>query len=146
MISILNLHGDLERRIAQLAGGAPEVDASRERVERALESGAVHYGINTGFGALARVRINDDDLGQLQRNLLLSHAVGVGDPVPMDITRLMLLLKLHALALGYSGVSRETFERLRVFAERGLVPVVPSRGSVGASGDLAPLAHLAHCR
>jgi histidine ammonia-lyase len=143
MISILSLHGDLERRIRQLAGGAPEVDTSRERVERALESGRVHYGINTGFGALARVRINDDDLGQLQRNLLLSHAVGVGDPVPMDVTRLMLQLKLHALALGYSGVSRETFERLRVFAHRDLVPVVPSRGSVGASGDLAPLAHLA---
>lgn len=142
-ITIPSLYDDLERRIRQLGDGAPEVDASRKIVEAALDSGEVHYGINTGFGALAQVRIDGDQLSQLQRNLLLSHAVGVGELIPKDITRLMLQLKIHALALGHSGVSREAFDRLLLFAERDLIPAVPSRGSVGASGDLAPLAHLA---
>jgi histidine ammonia-lyase len=118
------------------------VDASRAVVEDALAAGGAHYGINTGFGALARQRIPDDQLEQLQRNLLVSHAVGVGEPVPRRITKLMLELKLHALALGYSGVSASTLDRLLLFAERDWVAVVPSRGSLGASGDLAPLAHL----
>ena len=142
-ITIPSLYDDLERRIRQLGDGAPEVDASRKIVEAALDSGEVHYGINTGFGALAQMRIGGDQLSQLQRNLLLSHAVGVGELIPKDITRLMLQLKIHALALGHSGVSREAFDRLLLFAERDLIPAVPSRGSVGASGDLAPLAHLA---
>src|SRR5690625_2179201 len=142
-ITIPSLYDDLERRIRHLAGGAAEVDASRKIVEAALDSGEVHYGINTGFGALAQVRIDGDQLSQLQRNLLLSHAVGVGELIPQDITRLMLQLKIHALALGHSGVSTESFDRLLLFAERDLTPAVPSRGSVGASGDRAPLAHLA---
>jgi histidine ammonia-lyase len=115
---------------------------SRASVEAALGSGETHYGVNTGFGGLARRRIPDGDLEMLQRNLILSHAVGVGSPIPIEITRLMLRLKIHALGLGFSGVSMETFERLLEFEAHDLVPVVPSRGSVGASGDLAPLAHL----
>ncbi len=142
-ITLENISVDIDRRLSALRSDASAVDASREIVEAALKSGEVHYGINTGFGALAQVRIGGDQLSQLQQNLLLSHAVGVGDLVPKDITRLMLQLKIHALALGHSGVSRETFDRLLLFAERDLIPAVPSRGSVGASGDLAPLAHLA---
>src|SRR5205085_932671 len=118
------------------------VAASRARVEAALADGHAHYGVNTGFGALANRRVPDDHLAVLQRNLLLSHAVGVGEPVLPEITRLMLRLKIHALGLGYSGVSLPTFRRLLEFDALDLIPVVPSRGSVGASGDLAPLAHL----
>src|SRR5215213_7412352 len=141
-ITISNLHADLAASAAHFRADVSAVERSRARVEAALSDGHAHYGINTGFGALANKRVPDDQLAKLQRNLLLSHAVGVGDPVPRDITRLMLRLKVHALGLGYSGVSPATFERLLRFDELGLVPVVPSRGSVGASGDLAPLAHL----
>jgi histidine ammonia-lyase len=119
------------------------VDSSRAVVERALASGGTFYGINTGFGALARERIDGDQVEQLQLNLVMSHAVGVGPLVRKPIARLMLQLKIHALALGHSGVSRETFDRLLLFAERGLIPAMPSKGSLGASGDLAPLAHMA---
>lgn len=142
-IQIDTLHSDLDRRLEALRDNPAAVDAARERVEKALQNGDAHYGINTGFGALAQKRIPKDDLETLQRNLIYSHAVGVGDLVPKDLTRLMLRLKIHALGLGYSGVSRETFDRLLLFAERDLIPALPSRGSVGASGDLAPLAHLA---
>jgi histidine ammonia-lyase len=129
--------------LTALGADAAAVQKSRSRVEAALKSGDAHYGLNTGFGALARERIPDDQITTLQRNLLLSHAVGVGDPVPVEITRLMLRLKIHALGLGFSGISMPTFQRLLDFDRLNLVPVVPSRGSVGASGDLAPLAHLA---
>jgi histidine ammonia-lyase len=118
------------------------VEASRKRIEASLADGQAHYGINTGFGALANKRVPDHQLGLLQRNLLLSHAVGVGAPVSPEVTRLMLRLKIHGLGLGYSGVSLPTFQRLLDFDRLNLLPVVPSRGSVGASGDLAPLAHL----
>jgi histidine ammonia-lyase len=111
-------------------------------VERALREERAYYGINTGFGILASQRIAPEQLAELQQNLILSHAVGVGDPVPRELTRLMLRLKIHALGLGSSGVSLGTFERLLRFEELDLVPVVPSRGSLGASGDLAPLAHM----
>ncbi len=142
-VRIASLYEDLERRLEELRRDHSAVAASRARVEAALQSGGVYYGINTGFGALARTRIPADRLAQLQENLLISHAVGVGPWLPRELCRLMLLLKIHALGLGYSGISLATFERLLDFAERDLIPAVPSRGSVGASGDLAPLAHLA---
>jgi histidine ammonia-lyase len=141
-ITIRNLYADLAASVAFFRGDHSAVERSRARIEASLTDGLPHYGINTGFGALAATRVADDQLALLQRNLLLSHAVGVGDPVPPDITRLMLRLKIHALGQGYSGVSLPTFRRLLDLDERGLIPVVPSRGSVGASGDLAPLAHL----
>jgi histidine ammonia-lyase len=141
-VTVRDLHADLAASAAHFRADASAVAASRARVEAAAAGGQALYGVNTGFGALARRRVPDDQLHLLQRNLLLSHAVGVGEPVPPDITRVMLRLKLHALGLGYSGVSLPTFRRLLLFDELGLVPVVPSRGSVGASGDLAPLAHL----
>lgn len=142
-IRLACLYDDLSERLKELRSGAPRVAASRGIVNRALSDGSAYYGINTGFGGLATKRIPDGDLAQLQQNLLLSHAVGVGDPVPKAITRLMLQLKIHTLAQGYSGVSEETFGLLLDFAEHDLIPVVPSKGSLGASGDLAPLAHLA---
>lgn len=142
-LRIESLYSDLDDRMEALREDREAVRASRQVVEQALERGETHYGVNTGFGALAQERISPDQLEQLQRNLILSHAVGVGEPVPKEISRLMLRLKIHALSLGYSGVSVETFERLQYFAEHDLIPVIPSRGSVGASGDLAPLAHMA---
>ena len=141
-ITVRNLHADLAASIEHFARDTSAVERSRARVEVALADGLPHYGINTGFGALANKRVPDEQLTALQRNLLLSHAVGVGEPVPPGITRIMLQLKAHALGLGYSGVSLPVFRRLIEFDRANLLPVVPSRGSVGASGDLAPLAHL----
>ncbi len=143
MIRIASLFSDLDDALASLRANAERVDASRRVLEDVVAGGEPTYGVNTGFGKLASTRVPDDRLADLQRNLLLSHAVGVGAPVPRDIARLMLQLKIVALGQGYSGVSRTTFDRLLLFAERDLVPAVPTRGSVGASGDLAPLAHMA---
>jgi histidine ammonia-lyase len=142
MIRITSLYSDLQASMAALRLEHKALDRSRDIVDRALHDGKAHYGINTGFGFLANKRIDADQLSELQQNILLSHACGVGDPVPTEITRLMLQLKIHALGLGQSGISRETFNQLLKFDELGLTPWVPSRGSVGASGDLAPLAHL----
>ena len=100
------------------------------------------YGINTGFGKLATVRIAPDDLATLQRNLVLSHAAGVGPAIPLPIARLMIALKLGSLGQGVSGVRVETVRMLATLLEKDLIPVVPAQGSVGASGDLAPLAHM----
>jgi histidine ammonia-lyase len=141
-ICLATLYTDLEASMQALRAGHEALDRSREIVLAALEDGQAHYGINTGFGVLANKRIDHARLPDLQQNLLLSHACGVGEPVPPEITRLMLRLKIHALGLGQSGISRSTFEQLLTFDRIGLTPWVPSRGSVGASGDLAPLAHL----
>lgn len=141
-ITVRGLHADLAASADHFRRDDSAVAASRARVEAAVADGHAHYGINTGFGALAHKRVPDDQLHQLQRNLLVSHAVGVGEAVPPEITRVMLRLKVHGLGLGYSGVSLPTFRRLLDFDRLNLLPVVPSRGSVGASGDLAPLAHL----
>ncbi len=142
-VSISNLSTDLEARLEDLRKDPSAVRRSRLRLETAIQDGAATYGVNTGFGKLASKKIEPDALRDLQRNLLLSHAVGVGDPVPKEISRLMLQLKIHALGLGYSGVSEGTFSRLLDFEKRDWISVIPSKGSVGASGDLAPLAHLA---
>jgi len=142
MIRIATLYRDLADRMAELRTAHEAVESSRDIVQRALGDGRAHYGINTGFGILANTRIGTEKLAELQQNILLSHACGVGEPVPPEITRLMLQLKIHALGLGQSGISKTTFRQLLAFEESGLVPWVPSRGSVGASGDLAPLAHL----
>ena len=100
------------------------------------------YGINTGFGALHNISISKEDLSKLQENLVMSHACGVGREVPRDVVKLMLLLKIHALSLGKSGVQLLTVERLIEFFNKGIYPIVFEQGSLGASGDLAPLAHL----
>ncbi len=119
------------------------VAESAAAVARILARGAPVYGINTGFGKLATVRIADTDLATLQRNLVLSHAAGVGDPSPRAVVRLMMALKLASLAQGASGVLPATVDLLEKMIELDLIPVVPGQGSVGASGDLAPLAHMA---
>jgi len=125
------------------AGARERIAASREVIERILASGQVVYGVNTGFGKLAEVRISDSQLGTLQLNLLRSHACGVGEPFPADVVRAMLLLRANVLATGYAGCRPLLVDRVLEMLGAGVHPVVPSQGSVGASGDLAPLAHLA---
>lgn len=142
-IKIENLYTDIQKSISELRKDPSPVEKSRSVVEEALKKNEAFYGINTGFGILANKRVGPDQLKQLQRNLILSHAVGTGDLIPKDISRLMLQLKIHALGLGYSGISTETFQRLLYFEEHDLIPAIPEKGSVGASGDLAPLAHMA---
>jgi histidine ammonia-lyase len=122
---------------------APRIAESAAAVERILAKGEPVYGINTGFGKLASVRIGPGDLDQLQRNIVLSHAAGVGEPSPAPVVRLMMALKLASFAQGASGVRSQTAAMLEAMLARGLTPVVPAQGSVGASGDLAPLAHMA---
>ncbi len=120
----------------------PRVEASAAAVGRILESGRTVYGINTGFGLLANTRIPPDRLEELQRNLILSHSAGLGDPLEPRIVRLMMTLKVIGLARGHSGIRRDVIERLLALIAADAMPVVPSQGSVGASGDLAPLAHM----
>ena len=128
----------------QLSGSAVErMNASRAVVERLVESGKTAYGINTGFGKLASVRISPEQVRQLQVNLVRSHASGVGAPLSEPETRAMMLLRANALAKGLSGVRPQVVETLCQMLNAKVHPVIPSQGSVGASGDLAPLAHLA---
>ncbi len=142
-----SLDADLDASLATLDGDLRQPDGrvarSRALVEAALADGQPHYGLNTGFGALKSERIGRDDTAQLQVNLLRSHACGVGAPVPKAITRRMVALKAHALGLGHSGASPAVVRGLLDLLEHDLIPVVPEQGSLGASGDLAPLSHLA---
>ncbi|MBL9078891.1 MAG: histidine ammonia-lyase [Planctomycetes bacterium] len=131
------------QRIALSKQARQNVQRSRAVVARAVAAGGTMYGINTGFGKLAGVRIPDDQLAQLQQNLLLSHATGVGEPLGQDASRLAFALRIHNLALGFSGVRLELLEQAIALWNGGFVPVIPSQGSVGASGDLAPLSHMA---
>src|SRR5882672_2842337 len=119
------------------------IDASARAVSVILAHGEPVYGINTGFGKLANIRIDAADLQFLQRNIVLSHAAGVGPATPAPLVRLMMGLKLASLAQGYSGVDGTTVQLLSAMLDRDCLPVVPAQGSVGASGDLAPLAHMA---
>jgi histidine ammonia-lyase len=128
----------------ELADGAlAAVAASAATVAEIVRRGNAVYGINTGFGRLANIRIDTNDLATLQRNLVLSHAVGVGEPTPVPTVRLMMALKLANLARGASGVRPDVLKVLAAMLARDVIPLVPSQGSVGASGDLAPLAHVA---
>ena len=120
-----------------------KMDASRSVVDKLVTSGKTAYGINTGFGKLASVRISTEQVGQLQVNLVRSHCCGVGEPLGKSETRAIMLLRANALAKGLSGVKAATVETLCTMLNAGVHPVIPSQGSVGASGDLAPLAHLA---
>ena len=117
-------------------------EASRKTITRIIESDEPAYGINTGFGDLARVRIPADQLALLQKNLIWSHAVGVGRPFEDEIVRATLLLRVNTLAKGYSGVTRELLQLLLDLLNKNVLPVIPEKGSLGASGDLAPLAHM----
>ncbi len=119
-----------------------QIDRSAALVADIVAHNDVVYGINTGFGPLCDTIISAADTTQLQHNLLKSHAVGVGDAIPMPIAKTMMIIKAQALAQGYSGVQLRTIERIIWMAEQDIIPVVPAQGSVGASGDLAPLSHL----
>lgn len=130
-------------RVRLAAGARARVEASRAVVERIVEEGRVVYGVNTGFGKLSDYSIPRAELRELQLNLVRSHSCGVGVPLAADETRAMMLLRANVLALGYSGARPVVVETLIEMLERNVVPVVPEKGSVGASGDLAPLAHLA---
>ncbi len=141
------------RDVVDVAYGRAEVkiaEGVRERVEEAwkalvelVEGGAVVYGVTTGFGALAESRVSSREASLLQRNMILSHSAGVGRELPREVVRAMMLVRLNTLARGYSGVRYHVLEVLAEALNRDLVPVVPERGSVGASGDLAPLSHMA---
>jgi histidine ammonia-lyase len=128
----VELHGDAWQAI----------DASAASIGRILASGRTVYGVNTGFGLLAQTRIPDDRLAELQTNLILSHSCGLGEPLGVRIVRLAMILKAIGLARGHSGVRRIVVERILALVEADALPVIPSQGSVGASGDLAPLAHM----
>ncbi len=133
-----------ERAEVALSPHARErVTRSRAMVEQLVRDGRVVYGITTGVGELAGVHISPQQSAMLQVNIVRSHSAGVGDPLPEEVVRAMMLLRAHTLALGYSGIRLETLTLLLEMLNRGLHPVIPSQGSVGASGDLAPLAHLA---
>ncbi|HEY8212319.1 MAG TPA: histidine ammonia-lyase [Myxococcaceae bacterium] len=132
-----------EAKVELSPAAARRVEASRQLVDQVAEGDEPSYGINTGFGTLAEVRIAKKDLRELQRNLILSHSVGVGAPLPLEEARALLLLRCNVLAKGFSGIRAQTLGLAIEMLNRGVVPVVPGRGSVGASGDLAPLAHLA---
>ncbi len=124
-------------------GARRRIEASRAALEAAMASGRTLYGVNTGFGSLAKKRIGDGDLSEVQHNLIRSHAAGVGEPLPAETVRAMMLLLAASLSRGRSGVRAIVVDRLVEFLNTGVTPIVPSVGSVGASGDLAPLAHVA---
>ncbi len=131
-------------RMVQLGESArARIQASRLVVEEATRDGLAHYGINTGFGSLSRQRVDTTDLRALQHNLVRSHSAGVGDPLPVDVVRSMMVLLAASLSRGLSGVRPLLVEQIIGMLNAGVTPVVPSIGSVGASGDLAPLAHVA---
>lgn len=125
------------------ASARQRMKRSRQMIDAAVQQGRTVYGVTTGFGRLASVSIAREDLSTLQRNLILSHAVGVGPSLPIAETRLFMACRINALAKGYSGIRPETVDALITLYNKNLLPVIPEQGSVGASGDLAPLAHLA---
>ena len=118
------------------------IKKSEYNVREIVESDRVVYGINTGFGPLCDTKISEEETAQLQHNLIISHAVGVGKPIAKDLSKMMMVAKIHALSKGFSGVSLKVIERMIVMLEKDIIPVVPEQGSVGASGDLAPLSHM----
>ena len=120
-----------------------DINKSAAAVQNIVDKGSAAYGINTGFGLLAKTRVENDQLGVLQRNLVLSHCTGVGQLIDHAVVRLIIILKIISLSQGYSGVRSSVVQLLIEFYHQDILPCIPSKGSVGASGDLAPLAHLA---
>ena len=131
-----SLSGELSEAVIE------KINKSNEHVAAIVEDEKVVYGINTGFGSLCHTIISRENTQKLQDNLIRSHSVGVGDPVPQSITRLMLILKIQSLSLGFSGISLNVIRRMMWFLNKNYIPFVPTKGSLGASGDLAPLAHM----
>ncbi|AZQ10417.1 histidine ammonia-lyase [Shewanella khirikhana] len=133
-------NGSIQAELCQQA--IDKINASRHNVDVMAASDKAIYGINTGFGPLCDTQISPAETHLLQKNLLITHAVGVGEPIAKSISKLMLITKVHALSQGFSGIRLEVVERMLAFIALDLIPVVPEQGSVGASGDLAPLSHL----
>ncbi|MFN8606261.1 MAG: histidine ammonia-lyase [Vulcanimicrobiota bacterium] len=144
-LSDLNRLAEPGARLELHPSTSQRVQPSRALVEKVLGQEKVVYGINTGFGRLSSVRISPDQVESLQRNLVRSHAAGVGEPLPQNTVRVMMALRINSLLGGYSGVSQLLLNSFCALFNSGVVPFVPSRGSVGASGDLAPLSHIALC-
>ena len=119
-----------------------DIDRSQAAVQTIIDQDKSAYGINTGFGLLAKTRISNDELELLQRNLILSHSVGTGDRLPDNVVRLIMVMKVASLARGVSGVRREVVDGLLGLINHNIIPHIPAKGSVGASGDLAPLSHM----
>ncbi|MEM6726748.1 MAG: histidine ammonia-lyase, partial [Bacteroidota bacterium] len=134
------LHGDLPAGIDEAT--EKRILSAHQDVLAIASGSAAVYGINTGFGPLCNTPISAAAINELQRRLLISHAVGVGNPVDLKIAKLMMILKVHAIAQGFSGLSMEVIDRIRWHIDNDIIPLVPEQGSVGASGDLAPLSHL----
>lgn len=124
------------------AEASKKIQASHEHVKQIVADNKTVYGVNTGFGILANTKISEEDTATLQYKILQSHSVGVGDPIPAEVAKLMMITKVQSLAEGFSGVQLSTIERIIWHIENDVIPVVPEKGSVGASGDLAPLSHL----
>lgn len=119
-----------------------KINQSTQWVDEIVASEEIVYGINTGFGPLCDTKISDEQTSKLQHNLLISHSVGVGEPISIELAKMMMICKVHSLSMAYSGIRLNTIERILWHIENNVIPVVPSKGSVGASGDLAPLSHL----
>jgi histidine ammonia-lyase len=130
-------------RVELAADAREKMSASRAYIEGKMHGGAPIYGVNTGFGAFSSVRISDDEIDQLQRNLIRSHSVGIGAPFTLEETRAIMFLRANCLANGLSGIRPLVVDKILEFLNAGVIPVIPQQGSVGASGDLAPLSHLA---
>src|SRR5499433_2104047 len=128
-----------DERVAIAPSARPRIDASRRVIEQIVARDAVVYGVNTGFGKLSDVRVPKDELRQLQLNLVRSHACGIGEPLSETEVRAMMLLRANVLTLGFSGIRLEVIQLLVEMLNRRVWPVIPEKGSVGASGDLAPL-------
>lgn len=132
-----------EMKVSLGSQAKEKMNESRAYIEKRINAGEVMYGVNTGFGAFSSVRISDSEIEELQRNLIRSHSVGIGVPFTVEQTRAMMLLRANALSRGHSGIRPVVVEKILEFLNAGIIPVIPSQGSVGASGDLAPLSHLA---
>ena len=146
-IDCLTVNTALQILRKQLIGGlcdqaTTHIKKSHKTVLEVAQKEKAVYGINTGFGPLCDTKISKENTGKLQRNILLSHSVGVGNPIDFELSKLMLILKVHSLSKGFSGISIEIINRILWHIENDVIPVVPEQGSVGASGDLAPLSHL----
>lgn len=133
-------NGELKATLTEDA--KEKVNSCRKKVDKISNGSKAVYGINTGFGPLCDVQITPEETGKLQENLLITHAVGVGNPIAKELSKLMMILKVHALCQGFSGIRLEVIDRILYFIDNEMLPVVPEQGSVGASGDLAPLSHL----
>jgi histidine ammonia-lyase len=136
---------DTSMRIDVASAARERVRAARAAVDRWIDEGRVIYGMTTGFGEFANVAISRDDVERLQENLIISHSAGTGEPLPKEVVRAMMVLRINALAKGFSGIRESTLDAMVSIVNAGIVPHVPSQGSVGSSGDLAPLSHLALC-